>query len=110
MEVDRNVIIVLLDTGNEYSLIRESAAKGIRITINPPKNVSPLQGVTGKKLRVLGVRITNIRIGETHLNLQLMVIPDHYLNTTVLLGMDLIGSLEITTDCKRHKVVLNDTT
>ncbi len=55
MEIDHNVVTVLLDTGSEYSLIKESAAEKKGITISPPKNVTPLQGVTGKKMRILGV-------------------------------------------------------
>ncbi len=77
--------------------------------VNATKHVPALQGVTGKKLRVLGSVIANVRVGDQVLKSKIVVVPDHYLHLPVLMGMDIIGRLTLTVDHKGQRVVFNNT-
>lgn len=45
------MVDVLLDTGSECSLLKESITREQGIPIKPPKDIPSLQGVTGKQLK-----------------------------------------------------------
>lgn len=109
MEVNNHVIDVLLDTGSEYSFIKESDTQTDGLTISPLKNISPLQGATGKQLRVLGVTQANLRVGGVILQARMILVPDRYLQPPVLMEMDVLGNLTFTIN-QRRKVTINGTT
>ncbi len=80
----------IVDTGSEFTLIKQGTTELMRMEVNATKHVPPLQGVTGKKLRVLGSVIANVRVGDQVLKSKMIVVPDHYLHLPVLLGIDII--------------------
>ena len=81
----------LVDTGSDYSLIKREAVVQIEEKIQPAKNVPPLQGVTGRRLRILGMVRTVVRVGGSEKPITLIVVPDNYLSSPILLGMDILG-------------------
>ena len=107
LEVNNHVVEVLLDTGSEYSLIKRSAALFIGAKNEHPKYIPQLIGITGKKLRVLGVIHTMIRVGQDQVKSTFAIVPDHYLESPILMGMDTLGRLSLTIDYNRGKVLLN---
>ncbi len=54
----------IIDTGSEFSLIKQGTTELMGMEINATKHVPPFQGVTGKKFRVLGSVIANVRVGN----------------------------------------------
>ncbi len=109
LDIGDYVTEAIIDTGSEFTLIKQETAELMRLEVNATKHVPPLQGVTGQKLRVLGSVIPNVRVGDRVLKSKMVVVPDHYLHLPVLLGMDMIGRLTLTVDHKRQRVVLNNT-
>ncbi len=99
----------MVDTGSKFTLIRQGTTELMRMEVNATKHVPPLQGVTGKKLRVLGSVIANVRVGDQVLKSKMIVVLDHYLHLPVLLGIDIIGRLTLTVDHRGQRVVLNNT-
>ncbi len=98
LNVGNHVIEAMLDTGSEWTLIRQGTAAFMGMLVNTTRNIPPLQGVTGKKLRILGSINTSIRIGGDMLEVRLVVVPDHYLHLPILLGMDVMGRVTLTVD------------
>ncbi len=107
MEVGNHVIETMLDKVSEYTLIRQGAVDDMGVKVNTTKDVPPLQGVTGRKLRVLGSIYTTVRIGSEVLKVSMVVVPDTYLHLPILMGMDVLGSVTLTIDYKNQKVVMN---
>ncbi len=97
MAVNGKVLRAIVDTGSERTLIRRSAVDRIEGEINHRKNPPNLQGVTGDPLRLLGMTWTEIGVGDKQLSKQyLPVVPDHYLNSDLLLGCDVLGQATMT--------------
>ncbi len=103
------MIETMLDTGSEYTLIWEGAVDYMGVKVDTTKEVLPLQGVTGRKLRVLGSICTTVRIGSAVLRVRMVVVPDTYLHLPILMGMDVLGSGNLTIDYKNQKVAMNQT-
>ncbi len=68
LDIGDYVTEAIIDTGSEFTLIKQETAELMRMEVNATKHVPPLQGVTGKKLRVLGSVIANVRVGDQVLN------------------------------------------
>ncbi len=68
-----------------------------------------MQRVTGRKLRVLGSICTTLRIGSDVLKVRMVVVPDTYLHLPILMGMDVLGSVNLAIYYKSQKVVMNQT-
>ncbi len=99
----------MLDTDSEYTLIRQGTVDYMGIKVDTTKDVPPLQGVTGRRLRVLGSTCATLRIGSELLRIRMVVVPDTYLQLPILMGMDVLGSVSLTIDYKNQKVVMNQT-
>ncbi len=93
LDIGDYITEAIIDTGSEFTSIKQGTAELMRMEVNATKHVPPLQGVTGKKLRVLGPVIANVRIGDQVLKSNMVVVSDHYLHLPALLGMDIIGRL-----------------
>lgn len=98
LEIGNHVLESMIDTGSEYTLIKENTTDYMGAKVVPTKNIPPLQGVTGKKLRVLGLIHTEVKINGDTLKVKMIVVPDHYLHCPVLLGMDILGRMNCTID------------
>ncbi len=77
--------------------------------IQTTRNIPPLQGVTGRKLRLLGLTYTSLRIGDNNLKVKMVVVPDYYLGNPILLGMDVLGRIPFTIDQRIKKLTLDQT-
>ncbi len=75
--------------------------------IQTARDIPPLQGVTGRKLRILGLIYTRLRIGDNTLKVKMVVVPDHYLNNPILLGMNKLGRLPFTIDYRNKKMTFD---
>ncbi len=53
LDIGDYVTEAVIDTGSEFTLIKQGTAELMRFEVNATKHVPPLQGVTEKKLRVL---------------------------------------------------------
>ncbi len=100
LDIGDYVAEAMIDTGSEFTLIKQGTTELMGMEVITTKHVPPLQGVTGKKLRVLGSVIANVRVGDQVLKSKMLVVPDHYLHLPVLMGMDVIGRLTLTVDQK----------
>ena len=95
--VNQKLLRALLDTGSGHSLIQESAVAKLNCKINHRRNPPLLKGVTGKKLRILGMVDLKITIGGGKIiNRWVAVVPDSYLSTEMLLGCDVLGDAPLT--------------
>ena len=91
----------LVDTGSEYTLIKHSVVKELGLTISPADNIPPLRSVTGSALKILGTTKLEILVSTGKEVKQVaVVVPEHYLDTDLLLGVDLLGRFPMTWD--RH--------
>ncbi len=90
----------MVDTGSERTLIRRSAVDRIEGETNTRRALPNLNGVTGDPLRTLGmtwVQWVELGIGDNKVAKQwIPVIPDHYLQTDMLLGCDILGQATLT--------------
>ncbi len=66
MEVDNHMIESMLGTGSEYTLIRQGTVDYMGIKVNTTKDVPSLQGVTGRRLRVLGSICVTLRLEQIY--------------------------------------------
>ncbi len=101
----------LLDTGSEMSLIKESVVQQLNLKVITGKDIPQLQGITGKKLRILGKTTTSIIVGDNQpLEVPLAIVPDHYLEPAMLLGMNALGRVTLTLDHRNKKQFWNNVT
>ena len=111
LDVNHHVLEVMLDTGSDVSLLKSSIAKELGLEIKHSSRIPPLQGITGRKIRVLGQAKITISSGSNHpINIKVAVIPDHYLRTSALLGMNALGQTTLTLDYQAKKVHWNHLT
>ena len=82
----------LIDTGSEFTLVRRSVIEELGLPLLHSKTIPPLLGITGTSLTILGTATLTVAVGisETIQHLA-AVVPDEYLQTDILLGVDLLG-------------------
>ncbi len=90
LDIGDYVTEAVIDTGSEFTLIKQGTEELMGMEVNTTKDIPPLQGVTVKKLRILGSINANVRVGQV-LKSRMVVVPNHYLHFPVLMGMDTIG-------------------
>ncbi len=90
--------------------MKHSTAVFMNAEIQATRDIPPLQGVTGRKLRLLGLIYTSLRIGDSTLKVKMVVVLDHYLGNPILLGMDILGRLPFTINHRNKKMTLDQTT
>ncbi len=93
LDIGDHVVEAMIDTGSECTLIKQRTAAHMGMEVNTTKNIPPLQGVTGRSLRILGSIHTSMRVGSEVFKVMMIVVPDHYLHLPVLLGMDVMVRL-----------------
>lgn len=81
-----------MDTGSEFTLIKEATVTKLGSEINQRRNLPNLQGVTGSPLRILGMVLLEIVVGNDHVHKQWCpVVPNNYIDADVLVGMDILA-------------------
>ncbi len=65
----------MIDTGSECTLIKQGTAELMGMKVDTTKHIPTLQGVTGKKLRILGSIYASVRIGSQVLKGRMVVVP-----------------------------------
>lgn len=101
----------MLDTGSDVSLLKISTAKELGVEIKTSAKIPPLQGITGRKVRVLGQAQITIASNSHHpISVKVAVIPDHYLRSSALIGMNALSQATFTLDYKTQRVHWNDIT
>ncbi len=75
LDIGDYVTEAVIDTGSEFTLIKQGTAKLMGMEVNTTKHIPPLQGVTGKKLRILGSINANMRVGGQVLKGRMVVAP-----------------------------------
>ncbi|XP_045125961.1 uncharacterized protein LOC123513132 [Portunus trituberculatus] len=99
----------MLDTGSDVSLIKISVINEMGIPVKQSSKIPPLQGITGKQIRVLGQAYVTIASNSNHpIIAQVAVVPDEYLKTHVLLGMNTIGQSTLTLDRQAKRIHWNN--
>ena len=98
----------MLDTGSAVSLLRDSITKELGLELNHSSKIPPVQGIKGRKIRVLGQAKVTISSNSQPINISVTVVPDHYLDSAVLLDMNAIGQATLTLDHKARKVHWNN--
>ena len=97
--------------GSEVTLIKESTVSRLHLNINTRHTLPRLAGVTGKPLRVLGATRVTIAIGYKLDSEQWVpVVPDHYLDTDMLLGVDVLNKATLTWNAQNESVVWGEAT
>ncbi len=51
LDIGEYVIEAMIDTGSEFTLIKQGTAELMGMEVNTTKHIPPLQGVTGKKVK-----------------------------------------------------------
>ena len=102
----------VVDTGSSYTLITEATVKEkLKGTISQRHNVPILQGVTGTSLRILGMTLLEIGVGDETLHKKWCpVVPNSYLDADILLGTDLISQASFKWNSKNNTVEWGNTT
>ena len=101
----------MLDTGSDVSLLKLRAAKELGLEIKHSSRIPPLQGITGRKIRVLGQASVTISSSGNHpIAIMVAVISDNYLCPSALLGMNVISQATLTLDYQARKVYWNNLT
>ena len=99
----------MLDTGSDVSLLKISVAKELGVEIKHNTKIPPLQGITGRKIRVLGQAQVTLAANSGHpITIKAILVPDHYLHSAALLGMNTIGQATFTLDHKQQQVHWNN--
>ncbi len=81
-----------MDTGSGYTLIKKAALSRLGCELNTSRALPNLQAVTGTPLHIFGMVNLEIGVGDYKVCKQWVpVVPDHYLGTDVLLGVDVLG-------------------
>ncbi len=109
LDVRDYVIEAMIDTGSEFTLLKQGTVELMGMEVNTTKHIPQLQGVTWKKLRILGSIHANVRVGGHVVKGRMVVVQDHYLHLPVLLGMDVIGRLALTIDHRGQRAILSNT-
>ena len=100
-----------MDTGSEVSLMKESLVQPLQLERRIGKNIPQLHGISGQKLRVLGHANATITVGNHEpMEVKFIIVPDHYLSTSVLLGMNVLTQVTLTLDHNRGHIIWNNTT
>ncbi len=101
----------MLDTGSDVSLLKISTAREMGVEVKSSSKIPPLQGISGRRIRVLGqAKVTLASSSNNPISIQVAVVPDHYLQTAALIGMNAIGQASLTLDYKTKKVYWNNIT
>ena len=107
--VNGKVVSALIDTGSDVTLLTQSAVSRLKLTINTRQTIPQLRGVTGKPLRILGAVRPTISIGyQVEKSQWIPVVPDEYLDTDMLLGLDLLSVTPLKWDAPKGIVVWGD--
>ncbi len=81
----------VMDTGNEVTLIKQSTLSELHLKMNMKKVLPNLTGVTRSPLRILGSARVDISTGyQTVVAQWVPVVPDHYMTTDLILGVDVL--------------------
>ena len=82
----------------------------LKVEVNQRHAVPVLTGITGEPLRLLGAVRLNIAVGYEECSPWIPVVPDSYLETDMLLGLDVLNKASFKWDAKGQTVVWGDTT
>ncbi len=74
LDIGNYVVEAIIDTGSELTFIKQGTAELMGMKVNTSKHIPPLQGVTGKKLRILGSIHANVRIGGQVLKAKIVTV------------------------------------
>ena len=92
LAVNGKMLSAILNTGSEITLIKKSTVSRLNFDINQKQTVPILVGVTGSPLRLLGAVRVTIAIGYQMDSPQWVpVVPDNYLDTDMLLGVNVLN-------------------
>ena len=88
---------MLIDTGSEITLLKYSTLSQLRINLNTRRTLPNLKGVTATSLRRLRSAKLNISVCYVSETIQwIPVVPDHYLETDLLLGINVLRKAPLT--------------
>ena len=86
-----------------------SAMNNLQLPLNERRVVPNLQGVTGSPLRVIGSVRINLAVGfKRVITPWVPVVPDNYLTTDLLLGVDVLGYAPLKWDAPNRCVEWGD--
>ena len=92
--VENRTISALIDIGSEATLIRKSCIKGMNVKVRECKRV--FKGVSGASIDVIGECLVIVRVAPSIQTPHIaVVVPDHLLDTDMLLGADLLGKYDM---------------
>ncbi len=92
LNVNGKILRAVVDTGSGFTLIKEATVTKLGSEINKRRNLPNLQGVTGSPLRILGMVLLEVGVGNHHVHKQWCpVVPNNYIDADVLLGMDILA-------------------
>ena len=106
LKVNNTYCSTLVDTASESTLIKNSIYQ--KMEVQPLKRCrDTLKGISGQVLSTLGETALRFELDSDYsLTHQVVVLPDKYLQTDVLLGMDIMGRLgEVLISEEKQQVV-----
>ena len=104
------MIEAFVDTGSCVSLVKKFFVESLGLKMAKMRNLPKLTGVTQAIVPVLGSVYLNVYIGTRVVTHLFFVVPDHLLDTEVLLGADLLGIAPVTWDSQRDLVIWDNVT
>ena len=107
--VSGRVVSAVIDTGSKVTPMRESTVSRLHLKLNKRRAIPTLTGVTGSPLRILGSAKVTIAIGYvTERTLSIPVAPDSYLDSDMLLGVDVLNRAVLKCDGPNESVMWGD--
>ena len=93
--VEDRTVTALIDLGSEATLVRKSSLKGMgNVCIKECRR--SYKGVSGKSLDVIGEVLIEVNVTPKIITSHIaVVVPDHLLETNLLMGADLLGKYDV---------------
>lgn len=105
MAINGKLLRALIDTGSQATLLSFNAVNKLGTTLNKQIIIPNLTAVNGAPLRVLGAAWLEIAIGYKKIAKQWVpVVPDRYLSTDILLGVDILHQAPFYWDAMKDKI------
>lgn len=102
--VNERQVTAFVDTGSSTSLMKESVIKTLGLEGKVRPSCKILHSVTNIVLKIRDeIQIQVSVYPEVSIQQKMIIVPDEYLTTDVMMGADIIGQGKFTWDYKKKK-------
>ncbi len=81
----------LVDTGSSCTLLRQSVASALKLTVMPNTTNAILQSFTGETVRSVGTVVISLQVGQAVATIRAVVLPKDRMRHDVIVGVDFLN-------------------